>query len=153
MAAVKGPRAHQSGRAPDGGPRRDKDSFRVWCGVRAMHETLEVLHVTKRGILLLLMAAVLGLALIPAGATGPELTEVEPSTEVIEETSNLPDPETQTDGEEVEEEIVEVENTGPTELDYLESINTYCMYIFAFGVLWVILKVCSLVYKLLRIFI
>lgn len=108
---------------------------------------------TKRGILLLLMAAVLGVALIPASATGPELTDEEPSTEVSTQTDALPDPEPQADGEEVEGEVVEVENTGPTELDYLESINTYCMYIFAFGVLWVILKVCSLVYKLLRIFI
>lgn len=108
---------------------------------------------TKQGLLLLLMAGLLGLALIPAGATGPELTEGEPSTEVSSETDALPDPEPQTDGEEVEGEVVEVENSGPTELDYLESINTYCMYLFAFGVLWVILKICSLVYKLLRIFI
>lgn len=112
---------------------------------------------TKQGILLLLMAAVLGLALIPAGATETAGTDEEPSMEVSEETSTLPDdspdPEPQTDGEEVEGEIVELENSGPTELDYLESINTYCMYIFAFGVVWLILKICSLVYKLLRIFI
>lgn len=107
----------------------------------------------KQGTLLLLMALVLGVALIPAGATGPELTEEEPSTEVFEETSILPDPEPQTDGEEVEGELWESESIGPTELDYLESINTYCMYIFAFGVVWLILTVCSLVYKLLRIFI
>ena len=107
----------------------------------------------KQGTLLLLMALVLGVALIPAGAIGPELTEENPSTEVFEETSNLPDPEPQTDGEEVEGELWESESIGPTELDYLESINTYCMYIFAFGVVWLILKVCSLVYKLLRIFI
>ena len=108
---------------------------------------------TKQAALLFLMAVVLCVALIPANATGPELTQEEPSTEVIEETSNLPDPEPQTDGEEVEGVIVEVENVGPTELDYLESINTYCMYLFAFGVVWIILKIGSLVYKLLRIFI
>ena len=49
-------------------------------------------------------------------------------------------------------EIVELVE-GPTELDYLESINTYATYLFAFGVFWIILTVCSLVYKLLRIFI
>lgn len=107
----------------------------------------------KQGTLLLLMALVLGVALIPAGATMATPSEEETPPEVSTEEVPAADPDVQTDGEVVETEIVEPEDIGPTELDYLESINTYCMYIFAFGVVWIILKVCSLVYKLLRIFI
>lgn len=55
--------------------------------------------------------------------------------------------------ESVSSEIVEIEDDGPTELEYLKSINTYTMYLFAFGVVWLLLMLCSLVYKLLRIFI
>lgn len=77
--------------------------------------------------LLLVLVVILA---VPAGAT---MTDEEPSTEVSAE-------------------IVELEE-GPTELEYLESINTYAMYLFAFGVVWLILTLCSLVYKLLRIFI
>lgn len=81
--------------------------------------------------LLLVLAAVLFLT-VPAGAT------------------QIPD---ESSSETVSTQIVELDTQEPTELDYLESINTYAMYLFAFGVFWVILKVCSLVYKLLRIFI
>lgn len=76
-----------------------------------------------------LLALVVILSTVPAGATMMDVSSEEVSAEVVE--------------------LVE----GPTELEYLESINTYVMYLFAFGVLWVVLTLCSLVYKLLRIFI
>lgn len=100
----------------------------------------------RRGALLFIIALLLGVALIPAGATQSTGTEEEPSMEVSADAVSDSDV-----GEAVE--VLETEPLGPTELDYLESINTYAMYIFAFGVVWLILKICSLVYKLLRIFI
>lgn len=100
----------------------------------------------RRGALLFFIALLLGVALIPAGATDTTGTEKEPSMESSAEPASDPD------GEEAAE-VLEAEPLGPTELDFLESINTYAMYIFAFGVVWLILKICSLVYKLLRIFI
>lgn len=81
--------------------------------------------------LLLVLAAVLFLT-VPAGAT------------------QIPD---ESPSETVSTEVVELDTQGPTELEYLESINTYAMYLFAFGVFWICLTLCSLVYKLLRIFI
>lgn len=109
----------------------------------------------RRDALLFFIALLLGLLMVPAEASaGAVLSAIatinnmqeEPSMEVSDDSVSDPD-----GGEAVE--IVEAEPIGPIELDYLESINTYAMYIFAFGVVWLILKICSLVYKLLRIFI
>ena len=83
---------------------------------------------------------------IPAGAT--QVTDGEPST-----FSTVENFETSEFSTISNVETLSVDNNGPTELEYLESINTYAMYLFAFGVVWLVLKLCSLVYRLLRIFI
>lgn len=90
-------------------------------------------------VLLLVLVPAFAIDEIPVGETQPETSSVvdvldgDVSDDTTEQPSE-PDPE------------------GPTELDYLVSINTYLTYLFGFAVVVFAWWSCSLMYKFLNMF-